>query len=61
MQLSKTVTLIFEKFDEYKREKVERDKIMKEMQKEIKDMTATIQSFKVSLDRIFEFNVCNYD
>ena len=51
LELNKAVTLISEKFDRYEREKLEREKIMKEMQKEIKDMSASIQSFKVSLDR----------
>ena len=51
LELNKAVTLISEKFDQYEREKLEREKIMKEMQKEIKDMSASIQSFKVSLDR----------
>ena len=50
-ELNKTVTLISEKFDEYEREKVEWQKIMKKMHKKIKDMSATIQSFKASLDR----------
>ena len=48
--LNQAVVLISEKFDEYEREKVEREKIMKEMQKEIKYKSAIIQSFKVSLD-----------
>ena len=51
LELNKAVTLISEKFDEYEREKLEREKIMKEMQKEIKDMSASIQSFKISLVR----------
>lgn len=33
MELNKTIALISEKFDEYEREKVEREIIMKEMQK----------------------------
>ena len=49
LELNKTVTLISKKFDKYEREKVEREKIMNEMQKEIKDMSTTIQPFKVSL------------
>ena len=35
MGLNKAVTLISEKFDEYEREKAEKEKIMKEMQNEI--------------------------
>ena len=50
-ELNKAVTLISKTSDEYAREKVERNKIMREMQKEIKEMSATIHSFKVSLDR----------
>ena len=33
MELNKTIALISERFDEYEREKVEREIIMKEMQK----------------------------
>ena len=51
MELNKTITLISKKFEGCKREKVERERLMKEMLKEIKNMSATIQSFKVSLDR----------
>ena len=36
LELNKTVTLISEKFSEIKRKKVEREKIMKRMQKEIR-------------------------
>ena len=50
-KLNKAFTLISKTSDKYEREKVERNKIMKEMQKEIREMSATIQSFKVSLDR----------
>ena len=50
-ELNKAFTLISKTSDKYEREKVERNKIMKEMQKEIREMSATIQSFKVSLDR----------
>ena len=50
LQLSESTTFISKKFDEYKK-KIEREKIMTEIQKEIKDISATIQSFKVSLDR----------
>ena len=44
MELNKTVPLISKTADEYKRLKVEREKIMKEIQKEIKNMSTTIQS-----------------
>ena len=44
MELNKTAPLISEASDQYKREKVERKKIMKEMEKEIKDISTTIQS-----------------
>ena len=50
LQLSESTTFISKKFDEYKK-KIEREKLMTEIQKEIKDISATIQSFKVSLDR----------
>ena len=40
IELNKTVVLISEKFDEY--EKVEKEIIMKEMQKEMKCLPATI-------------------
>ena len=46
LELNKTITLIFEKFSENEREKVEIEKIMKDIQIEIKDISATIQSFK---------------
>ena len=36
LELNKTVTLISEKFSDNKRKKVEREKIMKRMQKEIR-------------------------
>ena len=38
IESNKAATLISEKFDGYKREKVEREKIMKKMQKEIKNV-----------------------
>ena len=47
----KAATLISQK---YEHEKVEKEKIMQEMQKKkknIKDMSATIQSFKLNLNR----------
>ena len=50
LQLNESSTLISKKFDEYEK-KIEREKIMTEIQKEIKDISGTIQSFKVSLDR----------
>ena len=43
IELNKTATLLFEKFDKYKWEKVEKNKIMKEIQKEIKSISATIK------------------
>ena len=48
IELNKSVALISEKFDEY--EKVEKEITVKEMQKEMKDIPATILSFKVNLD-----------
>ena len=43
IELNKTATLLFEKFDKYKWEKEEKNKIMKEIQKEIKPISATIK------------------
>ena len=39
--------------------KVEREKIIKEIQKKTKDMSATKQSFKVSLDRQEQYSYRN--
>ena len=50
LELNKAVTLISEKFDEYEKEKVKREKIMKGIQKEFKDLSATMQSFKVTFN-----------
>ena len=53
MELYKTITLTYKRFDEYKREKVEKEKIIK-MQKKCRNVLkicATTQSPKVSLDR----------
>ena len=50
MELHKSVTLISEKSDGYEREKIERENYER-LQKETKDMSSTIQSFRVSLDR----------
>ena len=58
LELNKTITLIFEKFSEYEREKVEIEKIMKDIQIEIKDISATIQSFKGGRINIPGQNFC---
>ena len=59
LELNKAVTLITEKFEEHEREKVEREKITKEMQKQIEDMSAIIQSFKVSLEMQEQYSTRN--
>ena len=58
LELNKTIILIFEKFSEYEREKVEIEKIMKDIQIEIKDISATIQSFKGGRINIPGQNFC---
>ena len=51
MDLKKTVSFICEKFDEYKRDRAEKEKIINELQKSVNDMSATIESLKSCLDR----------
>ena len=51
MDLNKTVNFICEKFDEYERDRVEKEKIISELQKNVNDMSATIESLKGCLDR----------
>ena len=51
MDLNKTVNFICEKFDEYQRDRVEKEKIISELQKNVNDMSATIESLKGCLDR----------
>ena len=51
MDLNKTVNFICEKFDEYEHDRAEKDKIISELQKNVNDMSATIESLKGCLDR----------
>ena len=51
MDLHKTVSFICEKFDEYERDRAEKEKIISELQKNVNDMSATIESLKGCLDR----------
>ena len=51
MDLNKTVNFICEKFDEYERDRVEKEKIINGLQKHVNDMSATIESLKSWLDR----------
>ena len=51
MYLNKTVNFICEKFDEYERDRVEKEKIISELQKNINHMSATIESLKGFLNR----------
>ena len=49
--IDKTVNFICEKFDEYERDRTEKEKIISELQKNVNDMSATIESLKGCLDR----------
>ena len=51
MDLNKTVNFICEKFDEYESDRGEKEKIISELQKNVNDMSATIESLKGCLDR----------
>ena len=51
MDLNKTVNFICEKFDEYERDRAEKEKIINGLQKNVNDMSATIESLKGCLDR----------
>ena len=46
MDLNKTVNFICEKFDEYERDRAEKEKMINELQKNVNDMSATIESLK---------------
>ena len=56
MDLNKTVNFICEKFDEYERDRAEKEKIISELQKNINDMSATIESLKRCLDRLEQYS-----
>ena len=51
MDLNKTVIFICEKYDEYERDRAEKEKIISELQKNVNDMSATTESLKGCLDR----------
>ena len=51
MDLNKTVNFICEKFDEFGRDRAEKENIINGLQKNITDMSATIESLKSSLDK----------
>ena len=46
MDLNKTVDFICGKFDEYERDRAEKEKIISELDKNVNDMSATIESLK---------------
>ena len=60
MDLNKTVNFICEKFDEYERDRAEKEKIISELQKNVNDMSATIESLKRCLDRLEQYSRRNY-
>ena len=51
MNLNQTVNFICEKFDENERDRAEKTKIISDLQKNINDMSETIESLKGCLDR----------
>ena len=51
MDLNKTVNFICEKFNEFERDRAEKDRNIIELQKNVNDMSATVESLKDSLDR----------
>ena len=59
MDLNKTVNFICEKFDEYERDKAEKEKIISELQKNVNDMSTTIESLKGCLDRQEQYSKRN--
>ena len=56
MDLNKIVNFICEKFDEYERDRAEKEKIISELQKNVNDMSATIESLKRCLDRLEQYS-----
>ena len=60
MDLNKIVNFICEKFDEYERDRAEKEKIISELQKNVNDMSATIESLKHCLDRLEQYSRRNY-
>ena len=59
MDSNKTVNFICEKFDEYERDRAEKEKIISELQKNVNDMSATIESLKGCLDRQEQYSTRN--
>ena len=59
MDLNKTVNFICEKFDEYERDRAEKEKMITELQKNVNDMSATIVSLKGCLDRQEQYSSRN--
>ena len=51
LDLNKTVNFICGKFDEFNSDRVEKEKTINELQKNVNDKTATTESLKGSLDR----------
>ena len=56
MDLNKIVNFICEKFDEYESDRAEKEKIISELQKNVNDMPATIESLKRCLDRLEQYS-----
>ena len=50
-ELTKTIDLISGKFDDYKRERREKDKIIKELKSELSDLNTSVKNLKNQLDR----------
>ena len=59
MDLNKTVNFICERFDEYERDRSEKEKIISELQKNANDLSATIKSLKGCLDRQEQYSKRN--
>ena len=51
MDLNKIVNFIYQKFDKFESDRDEKGKIINELQKNVNDISATIEFLKGSLDR----------
>ena len=51
MDLNKTVNFICEKSNKFERDRAEKERNIIELQKNVNDMSATVESLKDSLDR----------
>ena len=60
MDLYKIVSFICEKFDQFERDRAKKEKIMNKLQKNVNDMSATIEFLKGSLDLQEEYTRRNY-